>query len=159
MRPYSRILALVDLSKDAMRVTTRASQMAQFHAATLAIATVVDYPPGLECDHVPFLTPEEFRRAFLKDVTGKLNKLASGASARRAEIIIVEGEEPAVVDDLLWSWRPDLVVLTDSAAPLAGEARANGRRPAQLQFYDVLRVQAERPGLVGRFVQALSFGF
>lgn len=150
MRPYRRILTITDLSEHGVKVVGRASQLARFYGASLSVASVVDYPPGLECDHVPFMTPVELRRAIVRDVTGKLQHIVEEVGASGAEIIVAEGNQRDMEIDLVASLRPDLVVAAERTAT---------RLSAAATGCDVLAVQSEKPGLAGRLIQALAFGF
>lgn len=155
MRSYRRVLALVEIRPESEAVARRAAQLARFYGATLALAAVVDYTPGLECDHVPFKTPGEMREAIARDLRGKLDHLADGIGAAGSEIIVVSGKMAQAVEDIAGSWRPDLV-LVGSKAPHgldrpAANAAKTGERP-----YDVLIVQNGRTGFAGRLIHALA---
>lgn len=159
MRSYRRILSVVDLSGNGAAVIRRAWQMAQLYNASLAVASVVDYTPGFECDHVPFRTPEEMRSAIVRDVSEKLDRLVGEAGAGRAELIVAAGSEKKVVTDLLRSWQPDLVLVGSHAphgleAPESLKVTRNGQLP-----FDVLTVQMGKPSFAGRLIQALSAAF
>lgn len=150
MRPYRRILSIADLSPQGAKVVGRASQLARFYSASLSVACIVDYPPGLECDHVPFMTPVELRRAIVRDVTEKLQELVDQAGGAGADLIVAEGNEGDTEIDLVGSLRPDLVVAAERTAI---------RLSAATTGFDVLAVQSDKPGLAGRLIQALAFGF
>lgn len=160
VRPYRRILSFVDISPTAVAVVRRATQVARFYSASFAVASVVDYPPGLECDHVPFLTPGEFRVALIRDVTEKIQAIVSEADCHGAELIIAEGREKDVKTDIIASWKPDLVVIAEYAWHPAN-AHGAARSSFSQRHFDLLTVQSDRSGLavrVGRFIQALGFG-
>ena len=156
MRTYHRILALVALNADAEAVAVRALQMSRSYNATLALAAVVDYRPGYECDHMPFMTPEQLRLATIKDVTEKLDELVDKIGAGGAEIIVAGGRENEAVADIASSWRPDLV-LVGARAPHGLDGVAV--KPVRPLPYDVLIVQNGRPSKVGRLINALSAAF
>lgn len=157
MRSYRRILSVVDLSRNGAAVVRRAWQMAQLYNASLAVASVVDYTPGFECDHVPFRTPEEMRSAIVRDVSEKLDRLVGEAGAGRAEVIVAAGGEKKVMADLLRSWQPDLV-LVGSHAPHGLQDPASLAIDGRMAF-DVLTVQMGKPSFAGRLIQALSAAF
>ena len=75
MSTYKRILALIALNSDSAAVARRAVQLSRAYGATLALAAVVDYTPGFESDHVPFLTPGEMRQAIVRDLREKLDRM------------------------------------------------------------------------------------
>lgn len=158
MRSYQRILTINDACHSAEPVVRRAAQLAQLYRASLALACVVDYPAGLETDHVPFKTPVEMRKAIVADVGEKMRKLAEAAGAAGAELIIAEGTSRQVSADLVRSWRPDLVVVSGEAA-WPGEWEVIARSVERDGHVDVLRVQMDRPGIAGRLIQALAYGF
>lgn len=150
MRSYRRILALVSTHADSEAVARRAVQLARFHGATLALAAVVDYTPGFDSDHVPFMTPRQVREALLRDVRGRLERLLSGIECEGGrEVIVACGEERDVVAELTRSWAPDLVLVGSRAKH--GMDRIAGHAP-----YDVLIVQNGRQGFAGRLVNALA---
>lgn len=151
MPAYKRIMALVDPGRNGEAVVRQAARLAASCHAELAVAGIVDYVPGFECDHVPFRTPQEMRRAIVRDVTEKLGELLRRLGCR-AETIVASGSERQAVADLTRSWRPDLV-LVGSHAP-HGLGGAGGESPG----FDVLVVRAGRTGLAGRIVQALAAG-
>ncbi|OHC61597.1 MAG: hypothetical protein A2045_09945 [Rhodocyclales bacterium GWA2_65_20] len=156
MTTYRRVLALVALNADAEAVATRALQLSRSYNATLALAAVVDYSPGFECDHVPFMTPGQLRQATIRDVTEKLDALVDSIGARGAEIIVAGGREKEAIDDIARSWRPDLV-LVGARAPHGLDRVAD--KAARALPYDVLIVQNGRPSRVGRLINALSAAF
>jgi hypothetical protein len=150
MRSYRRVLALVTVTADGEAVARRAVQLARFHRATLALAAVVDYTPGLECDHAPFMTPEQMRHTIVRDVRGKLDRLASNIEHDGGcEIIVACSRERDLVGQLIRSWRPD-IVLVGSRAP-HGIDKNVGKTP-----FDVLIVQNGRQSFTGRLINALA---
>ena len=149
MPAYKRILALVDIGRNGEAVVRRAAPLAASCHAELAVAGIVDYAPGFECDHVPFRTPQQMRMAIVRDVTGKLDEMVRRIGCR-AEVIVAADSERQAVADLSRSWRPDLV-LVGSHAP-HGLLEADSGNPG----FDVLTVRAGKRGLAGRFVQALA---
>lgn len=153
MRTYRRVLAVVALNADAEAVAARAVQLSRFFDATLALATVVDYQSGFECDHAPCLTPRQMREAILEDVREKMERLAAGVGAGNAEIIVACDREAAAVADLTRSWRPDLVLAASSAD------HGLTAHQAGTTAYDVLMVGAGKPGFAGRLINALTAAF
>lgn len=159
MRSYRRILALVAVNADSEAVARRAVQLARTYGAALGLAAVVDYPPGNECSHVPFLTPRQMRQAMVRDMRGKLDRLASAIGYEGGCEIIVAGEgerafhgvshERQLVAQLTGSWGPDLVLVGSRATH--GLDRDVGKTP-----YDVLIVQNGRQSFAGRLVNALA---
>jgi len=149
MGAYKRILALVSLNGDSATVAKRAAQFSRTYGATLALASVVDYTPGFESDHVPFLTPEEMRQAIVRDMRERLQQMMTEVGAGGCEIIVGCGSEQEVVFELTRSWRPDLVLVGSHARH--GLEQNSGRAA-----YDVLTVQSNRPSLAGRMINALA---
>lgn len=149
MSTYKRILALVAFNGDSAAVAKRAVQLSRSYGATLALAAVVDYTPGFESDHVPFLTPDEMRQAIVRDVREKLDQMMTEAGAGGCEIIVGCGSEREVVSELTRSWRPDLVLVGSSARH---GLEQNGERTT----YDVLITQTGRPSFAGRMINALA---
>ena len=153
MTAYRRVLALVALNADAEAVAQRAAEMARFHGATLALASIVDYSPGFEADHVPFKTPAELRQAIVADVGGKLDAIVARVGG--GEVIVAAAKESEALEDLARSWQPDLVLVSARATHgLDGREQRQSRLP-----FDVLIVQPQRRGYVGRLINALSFPF
>lgn len=156
MATYRRIMALIDISTNGEAVARRAAQMALAHNAALAVAAIVDYTPGFECDHIPFRTPQEMREAIGRDVAGKLDDMVTRIGLGGAEVIVVSGETEKATADLARSWRPDLMLVGSHApqgldAPPQSLVRRDGRLP-----FDLLIVQMSKPSLAGRLIQALS---
>ncbi len=151
MQTYRRILALVDLSAKGEAVARRAFQLARAGNAALALAAVVDYTPGFESDHVPFMGPREFREAMLRDVSARLAAMRERVGAAGAEVLVGFGRAPRAVPDMARSWRPDLVLVGSHEGH--GLERASDAEPLP---FDVLTVQVGRPGLAGRLIHALT---
>lgn len=149
MGTYKRILALVAVHSNSAAVAQRAVQMSRAYGATLALAAVVDYSSGFECDHVPFLTPEEMGQAIVRDLRERLDRMMMDIGAGGCEIIVGCGSEKDVVAELTRSWRPDLVLVDAHARH--GLEQHDGRAP-----YDVLITQSGRPSLAGRMINALA---
>ncbi len=149
MSTYKRILALVALNSDSATVARRAVQMARSYGATLALAAVVDYTPGFESDHVPFLTPDEMRQATVRDMRERLQQMMTEVGAGGCEIIVGCGGEQEVVAELTRSWRPDLVLV-------GMHARHGLERNSERAAYDVLTIQSNRPSFAGRMINALA---
>ena len=150
---YRRILTLVDFDSQAEAVARRGLQLARLHGATLALAGLVDYTPGEECeDYIPVMTPNRMRAAIAQDVSSKLQLLGDRIGAAGAEVIAAQGSRAAALADLVNSWQPDLVVV--GAHTRLGLNGWGGQLP-----FDVLTLQAEHPTLGGRVVRALASAF
>ncbi len=149
MSTYKRILALVALNSDSATVAKRAVQLSRAYGATLALAAVVDYTPGFESDHVPFLTPDEMRQAIVRDMRERLQQMMTDVGAGGCEIIVGCGSEREVVSELTRSWRPDLVLV-------GSHARHGLEHRGERAAYDVLITQNGRPGFAGRMINALA---
>ena len=149
MSTYKRILALVAFNSDSAAVAKRAVQLSRTYGATLALASVVDYTPGFESDHVPFLTPGEMRLAIVRDVREKLDQMMTEIGAGGCEIIVGCGSEHEAVCELTRSWRPDLVLV-------GSHARQGLERNGERAAYDVLTIQNKRPSFAGRMINALA---
>lgn len=149
MSTYKRILALVALNSDSAAVARRAVQLSRAYGATLALASVVDYTPGFESDHVPFLTPGEMRQSIVRDMRERLDQMMTEIGAGGCEIIVGCGSEKEIVSELTRSWRPDLVLVGSNARHGLDQG---GARAA----YDVLTIQNNRPGFAGRMINALA---
>ena len=154
MPAYRRVIALVEPRPHGDAVVRRALQLARFHGAALALAAVVDYAPGFESDHVPFLTPKAMTDAICADVRKRLGEMLARAGGSGAEIIVAAGSRDDAVEDILGSWKPDLV-LVGRRAP-HGLDKPGSRLPRHDGLpCDVLFVQNEPGGFVGRMVQAI----
>lgn len=155
MTIYHRVLALVDIGRRGDQVMLRAAELAAAHKAELAIAAIVDYAPGFECDHIPFRSPQEMQRAIVRDVADKLGEKACRLGIGGAEVIVSSGREDEAVADLMRSWRPDLVLVGSHAPHGLQKAVAENGRDKPLP-HDLLVVRIGRPGLAGRVIQALA---
>lgn len=149
MRHYRRIIAFIDIGPEAATTSQRAIQMARLHGAALALAGVVDFVPGYECDRYPVVSGDEMRLAIRADVQRQLDKLLKDASAS-GEVIVACGGVGEVVTRTLASWRPDLVIVgRRSRLPLDPGVVAGG--------YDILTVgDPGWKGIAGRMIQALA---
>lgn len=159
MRSYRRILSLIDISANGEKVARRALQMARLYNATLGTATIVDYTPGYESGHAPFLTPQQAQDALVKDFTRRLNHLIERIGGG-AEGIVTAGHVKSSVRDILQSWDPDLVIVgSHEAYGLDQPKSLMGKHSAPLPF-DILVVQMEQAKhFGGRFVRALATAF
>jgi len=157
MRSYRRILGLIDISSNGEKVAQRALQMARLYNATLGAATVVDWTPGYESGHAPFLTPQQAQAALVKEFSRKLDHLIARIGGGGSEGIVVAGQLKSSVRDILRSWEPDLVIV-GSHEPYGLDQPGSllGKRNDTLPF-DILVAQMERPQtFCGRFVRALA---
>jgi nucleotide-binding universal stress UspA family protein len=160
MRSYRRILSLIDISPNGEKVARRALQLAQLCNASLGAATVVDYTPGYESGHAPFLTPRQARDALVKEFTRKLGHLIERIGGSGTENIVAAGQVKSSVRDILQSWNPDLVIVGSHEPYGLDQLRTEmAKRPDALPF-DILVVQMEQPrSFGGRFVRALAAAF
>jgi nucleotide-binding universal stress UspA family protein len=154
MPAYRRIIALIEPRPGGEAVVRRALQTARFHGAALAIAGIVDYSPGFESDHVPFLTPTQMTDAICADVRERLGEILTRAGGGSAEIIVARGSRDDAVADILGSWKPDLVLVGRRAPHGLDKPDSRLARDAALPF-DVLFVQNEPRSFAGRMVQAI----
>lgn len=160
MANYRKILALVDIAPNGERVAQRALKMAQLYNATLATATIIDYTPGYESGHAPFLTPNQACDALVKQFSGKLDLLLNRIGAAGAESIVVAGALKPCVTDVLQSWQPDLVVVGSHATFGLDRPETLLGRHAVTRSFDVLVTQVEqRQKIGGRLVHALTAAF
>lgn len=151
MGTYRRILAVVEPRADSIHVLRRALQLSRFYGAALAVASVVDYTPNYECDHVPFLTPVEMAQAIARDVGARLESLLVEAGGAGAEVIVAKGAIEEAAAEITASWQPDLV-LVGSRAPHGLERNSRGKGGR----YDLLIVETAPRGVLGRLVSALQ---
>jgi nucleotide-binding universal stress UspA family protein len=156
MTTYHRILALVDVGRRGDQVMLRATELAAAHKAALAVAAIVDYVPGFECDHVPFRSPQEMQRAIVRDVAEKLGESVRRLGIGGAEVVVVSGTESQAASDLMRSWRPDLVLVGSHAPHGLQKSAAAGNGHGMSPAYDLLVVRIGRPGLAGRVIRALA---
>lgn len=156
MSSYRRVLALLALNAEPETVAARALQLSRIYNATLALAAVVDDSHNYNCDHVPFMTHEQWLKATSRDVAARLDALAAEIGAHGAEIIVAGGREREVVADIARSWRPDLLLVGSQAAHGLDRIDDGAKRSLP---YDTLIVQTARPGRLGRLVNALSAAF
>ena len=160
MGNYRKMMAIVDISPNGERVAQRAFKMAQLYNATLAIATIIDYTPGYESGHAPFLTPNQACDALVKQFSGKLDLLLNRIGAAGVESIVVAGELKPAVADVVQSWQPDLVVIgSHETFGLDQPKSVFGRHAITLPF-DVLVTQIDQQKHIGgRLVHALTAAF
>jgi nucleotide-binding universal stress UspA family protein len=160
MRSYRRILGLIDISQHGEKVAGRALQMARLYNATLGIATVVDYAPGYESGHAPFLTPQQAQDAVVKDFSRRLDHLIERVGAIGAEGIVAAGHLKSSVRDVLRSWDPDLVLIGSHELYGLDQPKLLLGKHADTLPFDILTVQIEQPKhFGGRFVRALATAF
>lgn len=160
MRHYRNILAIIDISMNGELVVQRALTMAQLYNATLATATIIDYTPGYESGHAPFLTPTQACDALIKQFSGKLDLLLSRCGAAGVESIVAAGDLKSSVADVVQSWQPDLVVVgSHETFGLDQPKSIFGRKAITLPF-DVLVTQlAPRKNIGGRLVHTITAAF
>jgi universal stress protein A len=156
MTAYHRILALVDVGRRGEQVALRAAELAAAHKAELAIASNVDYSPGFECDHVPLRSPGQMQQAIMRDVAERLGEATQRLGISGAEVIVTSGSEGRAVDDLVRSWRPDLVLVGSHAPHGLQQGVGQPPRHGKPLPFDLLVVRIGRPGLAGRLIHALA---
>jgi nucleotide-binding universal stress UspA family protein len=160
MRSYRRILGLIDISANGEKVARRALQMAQLYNATLGTATVVDYTPGYESGHAPFLTPQQAQDAVVKDFSRKLDHLLDRIGGSGVEGIVAAGHVKSSVRDILQSWDPDLVIVGSHEPYGLDQPKSMLTKRGDALPFDILVVQMEPPKhFGGRFVRALATAF
>jgi nucleotide-binding universal stress UspA family protein len=160
MRSYRRILGLIDISQHGEKVAGRALQMARLYNATLGIATVVDYAPGYESGHAPFLTPQQAQDAVVKDFSRRLDHLIERVGAIGAEGLVAAGHLSSCVRDVLHSWDPDLVLIGSHELYGLDQPQALLGSRGEAPPFDILVVRIEQPRhFGGRFVRALANAF
>lgn len=160
MRAYRRILCLIDISANGEKVARRALQMAKLYNATLGTATIVDYTPGYESGHAPFLTPQQAQNAVVKDFSRKLDQLIERIGGGGAEGIVAAGQVKSSVRDILQSWDPDLVIVGSHEPYGLDQPKSLLPKHGDILPFDILVVQMEQPKhFGGRLVRALATAF
>jgi len=150
MHNYRRIIALIDIQHNSEHVARRALQLARTHGALLGFAAIIDYKPGFECDHAPFMTPRQMLDAIRHDVTGKVTQLVGKVGAQGSEILIVQGSRLKAIETLTNEWQAELLLVDVAQRDLAGK-RLN---------CDVLSIQnTQRIGLMQGIANAISMAF
>ena len=160
MPTYQKILCLTDTSFQGERVVQRALQMARMNNATLAVATIIDYAPGYDSCHAPFLTPQQVQKSLIKEFTAKLDRMLEKAGGPGIETIVAMGEEKPTVRDLLQSWDPELVIVGSHAAFGFDHSQSLFGQHSAPRAFDTLVVQMEQPrAFGGKLVRALASAF
>lgn len=150
MSSYRRVISVVEPSDEAAHIIRRAAQIARLCGAALAVASVVDHPPGGD-------ESIRTRLAFISDATRRIERLAGRAGARDFEVLISERERH-LLSGLVGSWQPDLVVVAASdPRGLSGWLNALHGAGAAHRV-DVLKVEPEPAG-IGRSIAATFAGF
>jgi universal stress protein A len=156
MLRYKRILTAIDLGKRGEEVAHRALEIARTYDARLGVVHVLDHAPGLEDDHVPFLTPQEREAKWIALARERLDSLLERIGARGAETQVVAGHPLWALARLANEWGADLVVI--GAHATHGLDRTHGHRPARTvgaPAYDVLVVQTEPQPALQRLLHSL----
>jgi nucleotide-binding universal stress UspA family protein len=160
MRSYRRILSLVDISAQGEQVAQRALQMARLYNATLSVATVVDYTPGYESGHAPFLTPQQAQQTLVKDFSRRLDHLIARVGGSGVEAMVAAGELRSSVRDMLQSWDPDLVIVGSHEPYGLDQPKSLRLKRSDALPFDTLVVQMAQPQTIGgRVVRALAAAF
>jgi len=110
MKPYRRILAVIDIPPKGENVVRRALALARANEAELMVATVVDLDTGFESDHVPFMTPQQLRERTAQDIRQRLDLMLARIGAPGVEARVLTGRTNPQVVSLSEDWRPDLIV-------------------------------------------------
>ncbi|MBF0424617.1 MAG: universal stress protein [Magnetococcales bacterium] len=161
MSHYQKIFAVIELNDKGSRVARQAWQLARAGHATLAISVVVDYTPGYESGHVPFMTPRQMKAATMIDVSRLLDALLADAGVAGAERIVIDGSSPESIVEVAGSWGADLLVVGSHATHglVRGDGGGNAIT-ARGHSMDLLAVNlgsdSLRGGWRGRLVHALS---
>ncbi|MEO5335820.1 MAG: universal stress protein [Magnetospirillum sp. WYHS-4] len=121
MKVYRRILAAIDIDRFGSDVAREAAKLARAQGAALALAHVIDYGRGLDCDHAPFLTPDETEKRLRAEVNLRMAQLALGLGIPDASRLIACGRPCQEVFTLALGWQPELIVVGDRAAHGLGE--------------------------------------
>jgi universal stress protein A len=151
MPRYERILAVIDLSERGELVARRALRLARSCDARLAVAHVVDYTPGFESDHVPFLTPQQMQGRLVRVARGELGALLGRIGADHVEQRVASGRPRREIVNLVSSIRPDLIVVgPDAPDGLAGLRQLTVGKGPDAHSCDVFTVQVERKRAIER---------
>lgn len=149
MSGYQRILAILELNHDDIRVLRRAAQISRWSGAPLLVLHVLDYAPGFECDQAPVLTREQVETSLQAAAREKIEALLLRLGVERAHQLVLRGRPQEVAPATALEWQADLIVCSKTARYGLDHARpAFGRACAYTG--ELLSVRAERSGLGGR---------
>ena len=147
MLTYKRIMTAIDLGDRGIQVARRALHLARSCGAELLICHVVDYTPGFESDHYPFLTPQEMMQTLATTTRETLDAILDSIGAHDAQARVAVGRARDAVIELAEEWRADLVVVGSHATYGLSDRRGRPTGAASGQEFDVLTLQTERRGL------------
>ncbi len=116
MQAYRRVLAVIDVDRRGESVARNAWELARRQGACLALGHVLDYGRGFDCDHAPFLTPEEVETKLTAIVRRHLAALARRLGAPDAACLVAGGPPEHGVATLAAGWQPDVVIVGAQAA-------------------------------------------
>lgn len=113
---HRRILTAIDLTRRGEAVARHAARLARSEGARLIVAHVMDYSPGFESDHVPFITPDEMKAALVKAAEIMMTRLVRRLDAGEnvCQVVVAGRREPSIAG-LAARWRPDMIVVGEDA--------------------------------------------
>lgn len=146
MSGYQRILAILELNHDDIRVLRRAAQISRWSGAPLLVLHVLDYAPGFECDQAPVLTREQVETSLQAAAREKIEALLLRLGVERAHQVVLRGRPQHVVAETAREWQSDLIVCSRAAHYGLGVRRTSvGGAPVYTG--ELLSVGADRAGL------------
>ncbi|MDX9768502.1 MAG: universal stress protein [Ectothiorhodospiraceae bacterium] len=133
-----RILCAIDIRSRSRVVLDRARHRLQRanHGTPprLAVATVIDYQPGFEVDHYPFLSPDELRRQTAQQLYSQLERMAAEVlDGLDVEVLVGIGPARATLIGIARRWRADLL-FAGSHASFGLLAPAHRHPPLPFQY-------------------------
>jgi nucleotide-binding universal stress UspA family protein len=120
MKPYRRILTLIDFDPQSEGVAQRALLLARLNRAQLAFVHLVEPDAALDGGY-PATSPKASADALEAGALRRLNFMAAQLGAGEAECLTGFGPRTQVFQRILKDWQPDLVV---AARPLPAKAGA-----------------------------------
>lgn len=111
----ARLLAVIDLGERGAAVARHAVQIAHASGGTAMIGHVVDYTPGYETDHWPFLTPSEMEAEMVKLARSRFGHLLRRHGLYHAQHRVVAGRAGVAVAELATMLRADVIVVGSHA--------------------------------------------
>ncbi|MBF0422707.1 MAG: universal stress protein [Magnetococcales bacterium] len=159
MSYYRKLFAIIELNEKGSLVARQAWKLACSIHAELAISVVVNYTPGWECDHVPFLTPRQLKAATMKDVSKRLDTMMENNGIVGIEQMIIEGPIPRSIIEVGGSWGADLLVVGSNATHGLNQG-VTGFKALRMHGFSMdlltLNTTSVEPGWRGRLVHALA---
>ena len=161
MPAYRRIVCAIEPSRRNLDLLHRAFSFARKAHAELAVAAVVDYQPGFESDHYPFLTPNQVREQTLQHVSDTLSAMVAEVRSGPAEILVADGDTYRTLVDMAASWRADLVIVGSNATMGLLDKRGLPWGEREPLSFDVLALETRSSPLerAGRLIRALVPSF